>query len=303
MAAAGSRQLTAAAFAVAALAGCAHEGVDVGPAPSFEEQRAATLEDQIVDSAARCSDPRQAPERTVEACTETLGFGAIEGGVLSDEAAAQALINRAYAHSALGSDAQALADYRFAAERAPGLYDIWPNFGWTLLRSDRVDEALAAFERGMTIDPAGREARLGRAVALLRLDRADEALEPLSTLAAEDPGDAFALLQLGRAHRALGDAPAAAGAFARALEVRPSFDVARRERAEALEEFDTDAALGEHQILITRDPEDGTRYLARARLLDRLGRSDEADRDARQAYALGERDPWLEARIAEIGVL
>lgn len=289
----------------ALLAACAGEiGLEDegGPAPSPEVQAEQLARDEFRDRAARCSNPRLAPERAIEACTEVLALGE-QTGLISDFAAAQALINRAYAYTALDDLPNALADYRFASERAPGLYDIWPNWGWSLMGAGRVEEALLRFDRGLEIDPLGRESALGRGVALLQLDRAAEALEPLEIATAGDPDDAYGWRQLGAARAAVEDPVGAIDALNRALEVRRRYDEARLARAALLEDIDVDAALADYDLVVMNDPENPNGYAGRAQLLDRLGRREESDRDARVAYALGARGAWIEARIAEIGAL
>jgi chemotaxis protein methyltransferase CheR len=81
----------------------------------------------------------------------------------------------------------------------------------------RLEDAIAATERVLAVDPLDADAHFVRGVAHLGCGDAATAAGSLRHALYVDPGFAFAAFQLGRAYDALGDEPAARRAYLQAL--------------------------------------------------------------------------------------
>ena len=84
---------------------------------------------------------------------------------------------------------EALALYRCAAHRAPGLPDVPYNAGVSYQKMGRLDEAIAQYRKALSLDPALAPARDNLGVALARQGRFREALEEARTAVSLDPGN------------------------------------------------------------------------------------------------------------------
>lgn len=129
-----------------------------------------------------------------------------------------------------------------------GYADAHNLLGLSLALIGREDDALAAFDRAIGLNPRYIEAHLNRAVLLSDLGRAEEARHAYSTAERLDAPDetgfpAMVANRLANAHCTLGDEYRAAGAldeaiaqYERALELRPGFADIRLALARALVE-------------------------------------------------------------------
>jgi 4-amino-4-deoxy-L-arabinose transferase-like glycosyltransferase len=88
--------------------------------------------------------------------------------------------------------ARSLALYDAALERAPSIAFLWYNRGNALLRLGRADEAVAANERAVALEP-NRSTLIGLALAQRAAGRRDEALATVERLLALQPNDEAAL--------------------------------------------------------------------------------------------------------------
>ena len=115
----------------------------------------------------------------------------------------------------------AIVAYRNAERLAPRS-SVWPYLrGHLELERSRPAEALAAFERTLSIDSADGPAQVARARALRLLGRVDEALALLGTRIEGAPKDAQALLLGAELAAELGRPELAAERFERLLELQP----------------------------------------------------------------------------------
>lgn len=106
----------------------------------------------------------------------------------------------------------------------------------------RHDEALAAYDRALAIDPAQAEARLQRGVALQELRRPDEARAAFAAHAALAPADPEPLVAHAGLELEEGDPDVAAALLDRALALDPAHARALRGRTRvALERAEPDA--------------------------------------------------------------
>jgi tetratricopeptide (TPR) repeat protein len=79
---------------------------------------------------------------------------------------------------------------RFAADYPPRAFDVLDAEAQLLASADRLDEALAVYDRGLVYKPESPAVLLARGALLDRLGRVDEALRDLARAAAIAPGDA-----------------------------------------------------------------------------------------------------------------
>lgn len=97
----------------------------------------------------------------------------------------RAMVNLGLVRQQQGDTAAALALFEQACERAPAFADAWFNRANALKELDRFDDALAALDCTLAIDPAHRQARKNR--GLVRLTRGEFAGGWLDYLARERP--------------------------------------------------------------------------------------------------------------------
>ncbi len=124
------------------------------------------------------------------------------------------------------------------------------------------EDALAAFERGIALDPADPWLRYGQGTALQELGRYAEAVDAFSRALELDPAHLKALQWRGATHALLGAHRAAVADFTRVLELLPQAD------EEALARWGGDRAELRRWTL-----------RARGRALDALGEPQAAERD------------------------
>jgi aspartate beta-hydroxylase len=104
-----------------------------------------------------------------------------------------------------------------------------------LLDAGRIAEAERAYQKVLETEPDNVDALNVVALGALRQGRVPRALELLQRAAVAAPQDVASQHHLGRAYEAAGDAEAAATAHATAVELAPSFFLARLHLAECLE--------------------------------------------------------------------
>jgi tetratricopeptide (TPR) repeat protein len=149
---------------------------------------------------------------------------------------------------------------------------------------ERYEDARAAYQRALALDPRNADAHYGLGNALFELHRFAEAVDQYRQALQFNPGDAEALNNLGNALQELGDFDGAAASYRRALEVNPDF-------AEALLNFGsflaergqvTDAASCYHRVLSV-DPCNADALLLLGNALRRQDKLSEAVRTYQQA--------------------
>jgi len=143
----------------------------------------------------------------------------------------------------LAKERFAVRDYRGAAllltsvtQEGPAFADAFNLLGLSLAFVDRADDALAAFDQALRVNPRYVEAYLNRAIVLNQLGREDEAQSSMSRAAELGAADesgypavvanklANAHLSLGHDYRAAGSLEKAVEQYKRAMELRPQFN-------------------------------------------------------------------------------
>jgi tetratricopeptide (TPR) repeat protein len=163
-----------------------------------------------------------------------------------------------------------------------------------LAKLRRTDEALAAFDRALAIDPQDAEAHNYRGLALAQLGRTDEALTVFDCALAIDPQDArihysrgVVLAKLGRMHEAL-------AAFDEALKINPQFANVHYQRGVVLAQLGRmDEALAAFDRSLAIDPQDAEAHNYRGVALTELGRTDEALAAFDRALAIDPQDAGI----------
>lgn len=144
------------------------------------------------DNAIAAAEGRMAPAHAVRSCTQ-----AIEYEALSPYERAATLNNRGVVRMGMIDEAPlAIGDFEAAARIEPDLGESYVNRGSALMRESRFAEAVAEFERGLT-------------------------------LKLKEPWRAY--YNRGIAREALGDIPGAYADHRKALELRPGWSLATRE--------------------------------------------------------------------------
>jgi protein O-GlcNAc transferase len=132
---------------------------------------------------------------------------------------------QALAHLRAGRPAEALPLLELVLALAPAGAPLAPvhlQHGLALRALHRQEEALAALQRALQLDPKLAEAHHQTGNVLKSLGRYAEAADALRTAADLAPGNAPVWLNLGVASLEAGDRPAAIAAFQRAITLEPS---------------------------------------------------------------------------------
>jgi Flp pilus assembly protein TadD len=110
------------------------------------------------------------------------------------------LFTEALSHQARGDAGAALIAYKRAQRQFPDFADAWANASVLLCNMERLDEALAAAERALGLDPGNKAALYGLAVTHRSLGRTKEAEAGLRGLIEADPCHYQAILALAKIH-------------------------------------------------------------------------------------------------------
>ncbi len=202
-------------------------------------------------------------------------------------ASLQAAVTEALACFAAGATAKACAHLdevqHLAATRDAASY----VFGLFYFNTGDPTAALEWFDRSLRLNPDHLDARKGRAVALQRLGRANEALAIFETVARDNPADAEAAHMSGVVLQDLGKTEAALAAYDRALRIRPDYCEALCNRGALLEKAGRlEEALQCFDALIALRPEDAVNLFNRGCVLQKLNRFEAAlaDHEAAARY-------------------
>lgn len=166
-------------------------------------------------------------------------------------------------------------------------------------RLARFDEALAHYDRALSLRDGYAEAFNNRGNTLARLQRYEDAAQSYRRALDAMPGYADAHNGLGNALLAVGYAAEAAQSFVRALELQPGLAPASAGAGKALRRLGYYRQALEHlRRAISLRPDDAVWHNEYGNILCDLGRPDEAIRSYEQALAL---DPNLVEIHGNIG--
>ncbi len=121
-----------------------------------------------------------------------------------------------------GDYAAALDQYRTITVLDPGDFQASVRLGMAAAALGRTDEAIAAFDHALAINPACGECRHRKGAIYLTEWWRGDAVAELTAAAELSPGDAAIWSDLGVARVQAGDRPGAREAFLRALAIAPN---------------------------------------------------------------------------------
>lgn len=180
-------------------------------------------------------------------------------------AAARARFTEGLAHLQGGRAAAAEAALRASLALLPGRPSTLLNLAVALLRLDRATEALPLLDQVLAAEPGDVDALGHRGVALQALQRPAEALAALQQVVQAAPARPEAWFHLGQVRHQLGDAAGALAAYDRCLALRDDHGPAWSQRGQALKELgrlEAAAASFERALALDDDPELNAYYLA-----------------------------------------
>jgi tetratricopeptide (TPR) repeat protein len=125
-----------------------------------------------------------------------------------------------YAHNpVLASE---LAVWNDTAAKRPENWRAFNNLGNSLLKADRVEDALPYFDRAIAVNPTYADAHNNRGVVMLRRRDSRQALEEFTLATQYKPNYADAFYNMGEAHLQLGKPEDAIPPLRRSLEINPN---------------------------------------------------------------------------------
>jgi tetratricopeptide (TPR) repeat protein len=200
----------------------------------------------------------------------------------------QDLLREASRLRTLGRVEEAIAAYERLLAVNPALADSWYNLGWLQRKARRFEAALESYARALALgvrDP--EEVRLNRAVILSDyLHRPAEAAQELDAALEDNPDYVPALLNLGNLREDVGDRAGARAAYDRALATEPGSSLALARLAGLSHAAELDGALAQRlriAIAGATPEEQADLGFALAGLLDVAGEYDDAFDAARSA--------------------
>jgi arylsulfatase A-like enzyme/Tfp pilus assembly protein PilF len=189
------------------------------------------------------ADPRDmtAVYREYENADDALGRGEVRDAITKaaalvarDPANAEFRTTLARGYTAVMQNDRALQLYREAAALAPTDPDPWYALAAALQKGGDEQEAKAAIDEALRLDPNRAEGHNMRGMALMKSGDESGAAEEFRRAMAIDPRDAHAYNNLGNLFRDTGHVPEALEMYRRAIALAPEFEDARENRAAAL---------------------------------------------------------------------
>lgn len=175
------------------------------------------------------------------------------------------------------------------------------NLGLTLRAQDRLDDALATFDRLIAQEPTNASARLNRGLVLQEQKKYDEARQAFREAIEVRPNYAAAYYNVARLESRQGNRDASIQAYQKALEARPNYMKAALNLGSALASAGRDdEALGVYRKVTEIAPSYAPAYFNLGLALRRLGRDDEAITAYERAVEL---DPEYVAAYQNLGSL
>jgi tetratricopeptide (TPR) repeat protein len=195
----------------------------------------------------------------------------------------------------------ALADFNKAIEIYPQYASLYNNRGNVLFDLEKTDQALRDFNKAIELLPGYGVAYNNRGNVLHELGRNEEAVEDFKRAIAIMPGNAVPYNGRGKAQGMLGRPYTALRYLSRALTLNGKYPAAYRNRAAIhlhLERFEE--AIEDYNKVIALSPEDAELYVRRGQAWARSGKSQSAERDFSKAIEI---DPENALAYAERGAL
>lgn len=230
-----------------------------------------------------------------------------------------------------------LSLWALAVEAEPASDYARNNYAASLMDAERYPEAITQLREALRLNPDYDRARFNLAGCLDYTRQTQEALREWEILADRRPKDAGVQRSLGAIRSRLGDEIGAAAAYERAVAAQPDDRNALRNLADALDrQGASERAVPSRRRLTELDPNNGAAWIALGRTLAAAnraaeavtayeravqigpdsgplrvelgralfgsGRWPEAAAQAKRARELGAVDPYLQQRLAEVGL-
>ena len=152
----------------------------------------------------------------------------------------------------------------------------------------KYEQAAAAFKRATELAPAESEGFNSLGMALVRLNRINEATEALRKAVRLDPRNCEARFNLARRHRIAGRLVEAAKELAFAVEVRPHYEAAWTDLGDVLVEMKR-KDIAKVEGAVTVKPDVALAYFTVAYVSYRMGRPEKAMVHLKEALKLNAR--------------
>ncbi len=183
-----------------------------------------------------------------------------------------------------------LAAAKIATEARPDSGEAWNSYAVALRNIGRREDALAAHDQAITLDPAASYHN-SRGITLRALGRYEDGLAAHDQAITLDPAYAYAHNNRGNTLRELGRHEDALAAYDQAITLNPADADAYNNRGNTLRELGRhEDALAVHDQAITLDPANAYAHNSRAITLRELGRHEDALAAHDQAITLGPAD-------------
>jgi len=225
--------------------------------------------------------PQSTPSAGEQDLAELWTFLAEKTGepVIVDSAAGE-LVKRANVRLRSGDAPGALADAERALKFAPSKPEAHTVLGRALNAMGRLDEAIPAFSRAITIDPEATDALAGRASLYITMERYVEAVADLSSVLERQEDNVPVRFTRGLLRQQLGDRRDAIDDFSRVIELWPERADAYEARSDCYEEHTNyQEAIDDLSAVIVLKPRAARLVEHRGFLAAALGRYDDAIRD------------------------
>jgi len=243
-----------------------------------------------------CANPNIPADRAERACNAALTLPMLPKGTT-----ARLLANRGGARLDLGRHLAALDDFDQALAIEPSMFVAMTGRARALIGLGRWQEGIAQFDEALAQNPRDVNALMGRGAAHLSTGDAAAALTDFDLALKASPKDLDARYNRGVAKLTLGDKAGASEDFSAVIRGAPSDAAAHLMRAKTRAGDKDPLALADLQRAVALDPEWAQAWFERGKQFDRMGRTEEANRDFRRAFELGYEDRWLQERILSIG--
>ncbi len=191
------------------------------------------------------ADPRAMTTlfREYEQATDALGRSDVRSAITKaaelvarDPTNPEFRLTLARCYAAVNQNDRGLQLYREAAALAPSDPNAWYEFAAALQTGGNPEEARAAIDRALGLDPNRAEGHNMLGLSLAKSGNHARAAEEFRRAIAIDPRNAHAYNNLGDVLRATGQRDEALEMYRRAIALAPAFEAPRENRAAALDE-------------------------------------------------------------------
>jgi tetratricopeptide (TPR) repeat protein len=198
--------------------------------------------------------------------------------------------NKAFAATNKGDFALAEEYWTKIIEKFPDNAAVWSNRGNSRISQNKLEEALADFNKSIELAPNVTDPYLNRGAALEGLGRWDEAIADYNYVLELDPNDAMAYNNRGNAKAGLGQWYEAIADYQKSAEKAPNFAFARANYVLALYETgQKDKAIREMKNIIRKYPQFPDVRASLTAALWAKGEKGEAESNWVAAYGLDRR--------------